>query len=311
MKNEGPFCLEWVAFHQAIGFDRFLVYTNDCDDGTDLIFDRLAEMGLCTHLPNPARGNQRPQAAAMRDIVGQPDFLEADWFLLSDCDEFLNIQLGSGRLGDLVEAMGEARAISVVWRLFGTGGHDVFADAPVTETFIRAAPEFCPSPPQAWGFKTLFRPMRGEALDRLGAHRPFFTDPAALSGAWLDSGGRPVQDWLIEAGWRFNRNNYSYAWAQMNHYAVRSAESFLVKSDRGHVLHTHKDIDTDYFRAMNQNSVEDTSIARLSGPLHDRLAELMADARLQELHAGAVHWHKSKAEALTRANPEFLRELSQ
>ena len=38
MKNEGPFILEWAAYHLSIGFDRFLVYTNDCDDGTDAIW---------------------------------------------------------------------------------------------------------------------------------------------------------------------------------------------------------------------------------------------------------------------------------
>ena len=35
MKNEGPFILEWIAYHRMIGVDDFLVYTNDCDDGTD------------------------------------------------------------------------------------------------------------------------------------------------------------------------------------------------------------------------------------------------------------------------------------
>lgn len=32
MKNEGPYIVEWVAHHLAVGFDRFLVFTNDCDD---------------------------------------------------------------------------------------------------------------------------------------------------------------------------------------------------------------------------------------------------------------------------------------
>ena len=33
MKNEGPFILEWLAYHRMIGVDDFLIYTNDCDDG--------------------------------------------------------------------------------------------------------------------------------------------------------------------------------------------------------------------------------------------------------------------------------------
>ena len=41
MKNEGPFVLEWVAHHRAIGFDGFVIFSNDCTDGTDRILDRL------------------------------------------------------------------------------------------------------------------------------------------------------------------------------------------------------------------------------------------------------------------------------
>lgn len=42
MKNEGPFILEWIAHHRAIGVDDFLIYTNDCTDGTDRLLDALA-----------------------------------------------------------------------------------------------------------------------------------------------------------------------------------------------------------------------------------------------------------------------------
>ena len=34
MKNEGPYILEWVAHYKALGFDRIVVCTNDCEDTT-------------------------------------------------------------------------------------------------------------------------------------------------------------------------------------------------------------------------------------------------------------------------------------
>jgi len=46
MKNEGPFILEWLAYHRAIGFDDFLVYTNDCTDGTDTMLQMLERKGI-------------------------------------------------------------------------------------------------------------------------------------------------------------------------------------------------------------------------------------------------------------------------
>ena len=43
VKNEGAFLLEWLAHHRATGFTDFLVFSNDCSDGTDLMLDRLAD----------------------------------------------------------------------------------------------------------------------------------------------------------------------------------------------------------------------------------------------------------------------------
>jgi hypothetical protein len=54
MKNEGPFILKWLAYHLMIGINDFVVFTNDCEDGTDAILERLDELGLVRHLPNPS-----------------------------------------------------------------------------------------------------------------------------------------------------------------------------------------------------------------------------------------------------------------
>ncbi|WP_417806434.1 hypothetical protein [Thioclava sp.] len=37
-----------------IGAADFIVFSNDCFDGTDKILDRLDAMGVVQHLPNPA-----------------------------------------------------------------------------------------------------------------------------------------------------------------------------------------------------------------------------------------------------------------
>ena len=46
MKDEGPFILEWVAHYLALGFDHFIINSNDCSDGTDLILQRLQDLGI-------------------------------------------------------------------------------------------------------------------------------------------------------------------------------------------------------------------------------------------------------------------------
>jgi hypothetical protein len=45
MPNEGPYILEWVAYHLAIGFTDIVICTNDCVDGSLALLERLQELG--------------------------------------------------------------------------------------------------------------------------------------------------------------------------------------------------------------------------------------------------------------------------
>ena len=45
VRNEGAFLLEWLAHHRACGFTDFLVFSNDCQDGTDAIGQRMIVYG--------------------------------------------------------------------------------------------------------------------------------------------------------------------------------------------------------------------------------------------------------------------------
>ena len=54
LRDEGPFLIEWLAYHRAIGFDRFIIGANDCTDGSHDMLTRLAEMGEVIYLPFPA-----------------------------------------------------------------------------------------------------------------------------------------------------------------------------------------------------------------------------------------------------------------
>ena len=51
VRNEAAFLMEWLAHHRAVGFTDFLVFSNDSQDGTDAMLDRLAERGELTHNP--------------------------------------------------------------------------------------------------------------------------------------------------------------------------------------------------------------------------------------------------------------------
>ncbi|MDH5530269.1 MAG: glycosyltransferase family 2 protein, partial [Paracoccaceae bacterium] len=67
VRNEGAFLIDWLAHHRASGFTDFLVFSNDCQDGTDLMLDRLSAMGWLTHVRNDSGHKRGPQWSALKE----------------------------------------------------------------------------------------------------------------------------------------------------------------------------------------------------------------------------------------------------
>ncbi len=295
MKNEGPFMLEWVAFNRAIGFTDFLIYTNDCDDGTDRIALRLQEMGLAQHRQNPFKKGGSPQRAALKASRKEEIYKNSEWLICADCDEFLNIRVGKGRLDDLIAAVGDdADGISVCWKLMGNSGQVEYKEGFVTELFDRGCGEFEFPNYRAYGMKTLVR--NTERLERLKIHRPaYHLDRGDI--AWVDGGGKPMPDLYLDQGWK-SYVGFSHDLVRMHHYAVRSVDSFLVKRDRGRTNHVNDDQGVTYWENMNFNSTRDVTIHRMLPGLRKEFAALMKDKELAALHKGACDWHRGKIEEL-------------
>lgn len=307
MKNEGPFMLEWVAFNRAIGFTDFLIYTNNCDDGTDAIAERLQEMGLAQHRDNQFRKGGSPQRTALKNAQKEPVYQNADWLICADCDEFLNIRVGEGRLDDLFAAVGNADAISLCWKLFGNSGHVTYTRDLITERFDRSAGEHEYPNYRARGMKTLVR--NNERFFKLRIHRPaFHLDKGDVK--WVDAGGKPMPSPYLDGGWK-SHAEFSHDYARLHHYAVRSVESFLVKRDRGRTNHVNDDQGITYWSNMNFNSERDVSIHARLPALRRELATLMEDPELARLHDAACDWHQGKIEELLKREgwPAFRDQI--
>lgn len=292
MKNEGPFLLEWIAHYRALGFDDIVVCTNDCDDGTDRMLRRLERLGLARHHPTRIRkgGIHR---SALRQGARYDEVTGADWVFVCDVDEFLNIHVGDGSVRTLVEASGAPDVISVPWRIFGSGGVRAFEDRPVTAQFTRAEAPFDPASNAETGkfVKSLFR--YSENIARVGLHVPIFETEADAGVRWVLPGGTPYR----ENGEPTGAPPY-FEVAQVNHYALRSAESYLVKRDRGRANHSHHVLGVEYWDKFDRNETEDTTIRRYDARVADILAELKSDPRLARLHRRAVAWHRAKADEM-------------
>ncbi|MEP6318790.1 MAG: glycosyltransferase family 2 protein, partial [Paracoccaceae bacterium] len=303
MKNEGPFVLDWIAHNRAIGVDRFLIYTNDCADGTDHLLDLLENEGVVRR-DNPFRSTeQTPQYAAFSAAEREDVVTSADWLLTLDVDEYINIHAGEGRLSDLFDAVPEAHVISMPWRLFGNSDKHVFQDVPVTEQFTKTAPEFMPRPYQAWAFKSLYR--NAGLFKRLGVHRPKGVQGRMQDSiSWVTGSGKVFPPEVWRSAWRVGTANWGYDLVTLNHYAVRSADSFMIKRDRGRVNHVHELQDEAYWFRMNHNFEEDTSILRLAPLVAEQKARLRALPGVAKAHASAVDWHERRVAEL-KALPEM------
>lgn len=294
MKNEGPFMLEWVAYHRAIGFTDFLIYTNHCDDGTDKIGMRLQELGVAQHVDNQFKKGASPQRVALRRALREKIYDETDWIICSDCDEFLNVRAGDGTLDGLFDAVGGADAISLCWKIFGCGDKVAYEDRFVTEQFRWGAQEDFRAKYKATGLKTLFRPS--DAIAKFGVHRPKFAGrPDGF--VWTDGGGQPMPDKYFEAGWSA-WPGFRHDHARLHHYAVRSVDSFLVKRDRGRTNHIDRDQGISYWADLNLNMEEDHSLVPTVARTRKVYDELLGDPELARLHAEACEWHRTKIATL-------------
>ncbi len=303
VRNEAAFLLDWLAHHRACGVTDFLIYSNDCQDGTDTLLDRLAARGLVQHRANPGPYDERGvQFTALKAAENEPVVQQADWLLPLDVDEFVNVHVGQGTLPDLIGSLPQATAITLTWRLFGNGGVVQYADTPVTQQFTRAAPKVMYWPWRASMFKTLYR--NDGTYGALGVHRPRRPDQARLASAqWFDGSGRDVSEL---AGTQrvfstYGRDNYGLA--QLNHYPLGSMESYVLKTDRGRAVHADQRLAMDYWVERNFCTEEDNSILALSETVAAIRAELADDAQTAQLHQAAVAWRKARFNDLMAQEP--------
>ena len=299
MRNEAPFVLEWIAYHQHIGFTDFLIYTNDCDDGTDLLLDRLAALGHVTHERSHSRGKKPVQWRALNKAERHPLTKSADWVFVADVDEFLNIHVGDGLLDDLIATRPDAGGFAIPWRMFGNAGVEAFVDAPVLAQFTQAAPDTLIWPWRAVQYKSLFRSAQGPV--ELGVHRPKAVTNSG-DGHWYDGNG--AVDRAAHATYQFNRGP-RYELAQINHYALGSIENFLIKQDRGKPNHQSDPIDISYWVERNLNTVTDQTILRHGPAIAARRDALMSDPELEALHNQGVAWRHARIEALLETPEAF------
>lgn len=318
MKNEGPYIVEWVAYHRAIGINDIHVFTNDCSDGTDLILERLDEMGLLRHTPNPSVlvENPRHHIQLINYINHMPRLRRSDWVINLDADEFLSVNVGSGQVAELFEKLPDADAISISLRNFGSNGVVRIAedDALVTESFTRGRAT------EVDGSVAIKSFTRGRArgCTRFANNSPVFNRAGLNRATWYNGDGTRIEIGPNQMPVKAMPPEQSgYGLAHINHYAVRSMQAYLVQCDRGNA-NPRKGVPDEtlkwekarrYFMKFNDNEIEDRSILGRCPDLRARVRDLLVDTELRSLHQASVSWHRNRCRELLRN--ESYRKLFQ
>ncbi|TRD23503.1 glycosyltransferase family 2 protein [Palleronia caenipelagi] len=301
VRDEAHNLVDWIAHHRALGATDFLIFTNDCADGTEALLDALAPAGV-THIHNEIPEGRTPQWSALKQARAHPLLKDADWVAVLDCDEYVNLRSPLNSFAGLIAAC-DADAIVLPWRLFGHSGHARRSDLSPLRAYTKAIPEDALYPALARFFKTLYRPA---AFREPGVHRP--KARKGDSPRWSNGSGQPLPPDFRAQQQRIMLWGAPMATdlVQLNHYSLRSAEDFIIKRSRGLPNHTDKEVGLTYWVERNFNSVEDKTILRHADATEAEATRLRALPQVADIEAIARTHHARRFETLLK-NPDLAR----
>jgi Glycosyl transferase family 2 len=291
VKDEGPFVVEFVAHHLVLGFDRIMIASNDCRDGTDDLLAALHGAGYVQHLNQTVAVGEIPQHAGYDKLRANFGLNGVEWLMILDIDEFLHVSLGAGRVQDLTcAAPPDVDIIALNALTFGPDLSALWHPGRVCAQFthrlgtrdrLNGSVKSLTRAPQRFraahnhhmvGFKgrDALKVMRGDGT-------VFETNPAI-----------PL--------WRQIRNTPSreirHQWAHYNHYAVKTYDSFALRRDRGRgakaqgpdtpVRHTD-----DYFAAHIKAHIVDDQIAVYAAAVQAKMTEMLSHPEIQAAQSAA------------------------
>lgn len=299
-KDEGHNILEWLAHHRLAGFTDFILFQNDSADGTAETMELLAEMGLVQYFDNPAPQG-RHQMRAYKRAARMELFQSADYAMVLDLDEFLNIRVGDGTLPHLLAVLPEFDHLILNWRLFGSGQIPVMTNDLVTARFTdTTAPERYLT--HFTGFKSLFRP---QVFAVPGIHQPRGpskpeNEIVRVNGSGLIAPEFPLRNWRA-------RDPLMTRYACVHHYAVKDIETFLLKSVRGSAHQTHRSLREKYWWKRNFGGTRDFSLVKRAPRLWAEMLHLdhLSGGRLMALRQAAFDYHQAKLDELREA-PDYV-----
>jgi len=217
-KNEYPYILEWIAYHQSIGIDKFYIADNTSDDGSTELLEALDDIGVITRIPFPRIAGQAPQAPAYNHIINTYGD-EVDLLGFIDADEFIVSE------GDLKENLAtfyvdeRYGAMCLNWKIFGSNNDYFGNNGLIVRRFTKHAKidfDFNRH------IKTFLKP---KFVKRMNIH-----ECVLKQGKYCTSSNTDAD--FDESGARTQKTSHANVF--VNHYVVKSrVEHFINKRKKG------------------------------------------------------------------------------
>lgn len=309
MRNEGAFIVEWVTWYRMLGFE-VLIGTNDCTDHSVALLDCLARAGWLAHFSHDPGASPAKQSAH-RTMRRQPQVAATDWLLICDVDEFLVIHAGDGTVSALLDTIGrDFLGVALHWQCFGTGGNMTYADGLVHQQFLRRGTA---RNGVNRNFKSLFKhPLR---YKRYSDHGPFLFDGVWGEGSnhFVNAQGHVIPRFMTAPHpvRLSDLDDITTRNAQLNHYVIRSDESFDLKRGMPSASAHLDRYTSEFYRARNRNGIIDSSALRYADQFAALHAAAMAIPGVARLHhlccADYVVRLCAKKGSDHRSDPRWLR----
>ena len=214
MKNETIGILEWIAYHRALGVERFFLYDNGSDDDTILKIDALIHSGIIELIDWPKKPGQLSAyddfAARHRD--------DWTWCAFIDLDEFIN-PFGFNNIVDWLGQFDDRSGVAIQWVNFGPNNQD---DPPrlATEAYRTRFPDLHAIHGHV---KTIVKMAKYDRA--LSPHSFLVTD-----GEIVDEHNREV----VRQGAEYAiQEPMHHDQVCLNHYYTRSRSEWWIKMNRG------------------------------------------------------------------------------
>jgi Glycosyl transferase family 2 len=268
-KNEGPFMMEFVAHHFAVGFKDIFIVTNPSDDGSCELATALFEAGYIRHLhveTPPGKSPQDHAFSAAREYFGLNRF---EWLMILDADELLNIHVGDGSINYLLSTFSDSTDIvSINTACFGSHPHTLWSPLSSAEQFLFRLES------GRWRnsvskslvhFPVNFRTLRPHGpKDFLPKRRMKIALHAGLRQYGASSDDPTIYGVLRRPGSFAEVHRI----AQINHYVVRTWDCFQLRMERGRGAVPRRDRNdrhtAEYFESFSKARFFDDSIGRYS-----------------------------------------------